>query len=465
MKIYIETLGCQMNRLDSELLVGLVTAAGHEIVSHRRGADAVLYNTCSVRRHAEDKVYSRLGVDAKRKAVRPLLVGVLGCMAQREGKDLARRYPAVDLLCGPGQLHELPALLEKARTGRRAVALDPDRKTPPDARDLEAMESLDLSRDPARTPSRSGAFVRVMRGCDRFCTYCIVPFVRGPEHSRPPEHIEREVKKLLDAGRSEITLLGQTVNRYRHETGGKTTRFADLLARLSLLPGLRRLRFVTSHPVDFGRDLLEAMRDLPNVCPYIHAPAQSGSDAVLKRMNRGYTRGQYDDLLASAREIVPDATLVGDFITGFPGETDADHAASVDLIGQAGYKNAFIFKYSPRPGTPAEKRFEDDVPEALKRRRNMELLAAQKTAGRAHHQQYVGRVLEVLITGKSAREQKKDRRKESPDPQTGLVQLQGRSRGDHIVLMEGPDSLIDTYAQARITAASDLSLFGEIGRE
>jgi len=467
MNIYIETLGCQMNRLDSELVVSLLQAAGHRIVHNRRAADVVLYNTCSVRQHAEDKVYSRLGVDAKRKADRPLIVGVLGCMAQREGKSLARRYSAVDLLCAPGQLHELPALLEAACAGREAVALDPDRKTSPDARAVEALEAVDVSRNPACTPSRSQAYVRVTRGCDRFCTYCIVPFVRGAEHSRAPEAVELEVKKMLDSGRSEITLLGQTVNRYRHESGEKTTRFADLLERLSPLPGLRRLRFVTSHPVDFGRDLLQAMRDLANVCPYIHAPAQSGSDAVLKRMNRGYTRAQYDDLIAAAREIVPGVVLVGDFIVGFPGETDADHAASVDLIHRVGYKISFIFKYSPRPGTPAAKRLEDDVPEAIKRRRNMDLLEAQKEAGLAHHRGYVGRTLEVLVTGKSAREKKKDARlEESPDTSsktsTDLVQLQGRSQGDHIVLLEGPASLIDTYVEAHITDASDLSLFGRI---
>jgi tRNA-2-methylthio-N6-dimethylallyladenosine synthase len=461
MKIYIETLGCQMNRLDSELVVSLLKAAGHRVVRDRRTADAVLYNTCSVRQHAEDKVYSRLGVDAKRKVNRSLIVGVLGCMAQREGKALAGKYSAVDLLCAPGRLHELPRLLETASTGKKAFAFDPDRVTHPKARPTDALQAVDLSRDPADAPSNSQAFVRVMRGCDRFCTYCIVPFVRGAESSRAPESIELEVKKMLDSGRSEITLLGQTVNRYRYTSGGKTTRFSDLLVRLSPLPGLRRLRFVTSHPVDFGRDLLEAMRDLPNVCPYIHAPAQSGSDVMLKRMNRGYTRAQYDDLVAAAREIVPDVVFAGDFIVGFPGETDGDHAASLDLIQKTGYKNAFIFKYSPRPGTPAEKRFEDDVPEATKRRRNMDLLQAQKQAGLAHHQAYVGRTLEVLVTGKSAKEKKKDQQDESP-MDTDLVQLQGRSRGDHIVLLQGLESRIDTYLDAHITDASDLSLFGQI---
>lgn len=455
MKIYLETLGCQMNRLDSELIVGLLRNAGHEIVQQRRSADVVLYNTCSVRQHAENKVYSRLGADALRKQSRRILVGVLGCMAQREGQDLAKRYSAVDLLCAPGQLHELPTLLAEAEAGRKAVALDPDRKTKPNEQALASLEAVDLSRDPAQTPSLTQAFVRVMRGCDRFCTYCIVPYVRGAERSRTPEDIELEVKKLLDSGRAEITLLGQTVNRYRYEHGETTTRFADLLGRLSPLPGLRRLRFVTSHPVDFHRDLLLAMRDLPNVCPYIHVPAQSGSDAMLQRMNRGYTRREYDDLVAAARDIVPGVVLVSDFIVGFPGETDTDHAASVDLIHRSGFKNSFLFKYSPRPGTIAAKRYEDDVPDNVKRQRHQELLQAQKAAGLAHHRQYVGRTLEVLVAGKSAQEMK--------HPTGGSVcQLQGRTRGDHIVVFDGPTSLIDTYADIAIQDASDLTLFGRL---
>ncbi len=470
MKFYIETLGCQMNQLDSELVVSLLQAAGYQCVHNRRAADVVLYNTCSVRQHAEDKVYSRLGVDAKRKCTRPYLVGVLGCMAQREGAGLMKRYPAVDFLCGPNQLHELPLLLETLRSsGRKAVSLDPPRRAMSRShRAAERIETLDASRNPECTPSASQAFVRVARGCNRFCTYCIVPYVRGPERSRSPHAIEEEVKKLLDSGRSEITLIGQTVNRYRHDADGTVTRFSDLLERLSPLSGLRRLRFVTSHPLDFGRDILEAMRDLPNVCPYMHVPAQSGSDAVLRRMHRGYTRAEYDELIDTAREIVPDVVFAGDFIVGFPGETDEDHAASVDLVRRCGYKNAFIFKYSPRPGTPSEKRYADDIPEPVKRRRNMDLLEAQKESGLAHHRQYIGRTMEVLVTGKSAHERKKDARQaaetstdETP-PSCSLVQLQGRSRGDHIVLLKGRESLIDTYVQARITDASDLSLFGEI---
>ncbi len=453
MKVYLETMGCQMNRLDSELIAGRLQSAGYEMVSQQRRADVILYNTCSVRRHAEDKVFSRLGADAQRKKSRRILVGVLGCMAQRLGDELFRRFPVVDLLCGPGQLSRLPDLIADASAGRRATALDPGRGSDPDRSAQERLEAMDRSRDPRNMPHPSQAFVRVMRGCDRFCTYCIVPYVRGPEHSRPPEAIEEEVRRLLAAGRSEITLLGQTVNRYRHEAPGRTTRFSDLLARLSPLPGLRRLRFVTSHPLDFGRDLLEAIRDLPNVCPYIHAPAQSGSDAVLKRMNRGYTRAQYDELVSAAKEIVPDVVLAGDFIAGFPGERDEDHAASMDLIRRTQYKNSFLFKYSHREGTLAARRYADDVPEAMKRRRHAELLQAQNEASLTHHRSYVGRTMEVLVAGPS--------RKAQAPLSESTVQLQGRTRGDHIVVFDGPGSLLGAYVNVRIRDADALTLFAD----
>ena len=463
MKVYLETLGCQMNRLDSELAAGLLLAAGHEIVENRRLAEVVLYNTCSVRQHAEDKVYSRLGADAKRKnSGRKLIVGVLGCMAQREGLDLARRYWSVDILCAPGQLQRLPELIEAAagNTGNKApaVALDPDRMDRPQSEPAEAFDALDLARDPKNTPGAAQGFVRVMRGCNKFCSYCIVPYVRGPELARAPGSLAEEVKRLVDAGRSEITLIGQTVNSYRHDAGGGgVTCFSDLLKGLSPIPGLRRLRFVTSNPMDFGSDILDAMRDLPNVCPYIHCPAQSGSDAILERMNRKYTSARYDKLVDAARRIVPDVVLVSDFIVGFPGETEGDHAASMELIRRSGFKNSFIFKYSPRPGTAAERKFKDDVPDSVKRRRNQELLAVQKEVGLAHHRAYVGRTMEVLVTGPSRRELKR----------TALagrkrIQLQARTRGEHIVILDGPETLVDKYVDVSIDDASDLSLFGEM---
>jgi tRNA-2-methylthio-N6-dimethylallyladenosine synthase len=456
MKVYLETLGCQMNRLDSELAAGLLRSAGHRLVADRRRAEVVLYNTCSVRRHAEQKVLSRLGADARRKAAGwRIVVGVLGCTAQRLGRRLQSPNGPVDFVCGPGQLHRLAALIERAAAGERRCAVDPPRSAPRDAAAEDALDALDLGRDPAGGPSAGGAFVRVMRGCDKFCTYCVVPFVRGRERSRRPEHVVEEVRRLVEAGRSEITLLGQTVNSYRWHDGGRTVRFSDLLERVSAVGGVRRLRFVTSHPRDFGDDLLAALRDLPNVCEYIHCPAQSGADAVLKRMHRGYTRAQYDDLVDRARAAVPGVVLGGDFIVGFCGETEADHAASADLIRRSGYKNSFVFSYSPRPGTLAAERLGDDVPEPVKRRRHRELLAVQEQVGLAHHRALVGRTVEVLVTGRSPRADK-----QPAPPPPGQTQLVGRTRGDHIVVFDGPEGLANRYERVTVTGSTALTLFG-----
>jgi len=459
MKVYLETIGCQMNRLDSELVAGLLRACGHEIVPDRREADVVLYNTCSVRQHAEDKVYSRLGADGRRKSThRPkLIIGVLGCMAQREGQNLRRRCPQVDIVCAPGQLVHLPELIASAAEGRPAVALDPPRKSRRAGPPVGDIDALDLGRDPQATPTPFQAYVRVMRGCDKFCSFCVVPFVRGPEASRDPTHVVEEARRLVDAGRSEITLLGQTVNSYRWRAGELEVRFSDLLGRLAGIAGLRRLRFITSHPIDFGDDILEAMRDLECVCEYIHCPAQSGSDAVLKRMNRRYTRAEYDCLVDRAQDIVPGVVLAGDFIAGFPGETEDDHAASAELIRRCGYKNSFIFKYSPRPGTAAARRFRDDVPQAVKKRRNNELLAVQSEVGLAHHSAYVGRRVEVLVEGPSKRA---DKQAAPPSPES--MQLTGRTRWDHIAVFDGPEGLAGRYVYVDVTGATDLVLVGRL---
>ncbi|MHC4562333.1 MAG: tRNA (N6-isopentenyl adenosine(37)-C2)-methylthiotransferase MiaB [Planctomycetota bacterium] len=458
MNIYLETMGCQMNRLDSELVVAHLRAAGHTMTDDSASADVVLYNTCSVRDHAEQKVLSRIGADAQRKkAGRKLLVGVLGCMAQRLGQTLTRSHRAVDIVCGPGQLDRLPDLLAEAAGGNAIVALDPGRKQQPRPVDADDFDQLDLARDAKQTTSSAQAFVRVMRGCDKFCTYCIVPFVRGPEVSRSPDHVDEEVRRLVGAGRSEITLLGQTVNRYRWANGETSVRFGDLLARLADIDGLRRLRFVTSHPLDFTDDILQAMADLPNVCEYLHCPAQSGSDPVLQRMNRGYTRAQYDDLVDRARDIVPNIVLAGDFIVGFPGETDSDHDASADLIRRCGYKNSFIFKYSPRPDTPAAKTLADDIDETTKKRRNNDLLAVQAEVGLAHHRRYIGQRVEVLVEGPSPRADKQP--SSLPDGQT---QMMGRTRRDHIVIVDAARTLAGQYVNVDITDATALVLTGTL---
>ncbi|MBC7354053.1 MAG: MiaB/RimO family radical SAM methylthiotransferase, partial [Thermogutta sp.] len=320
-RFYIETVGCQMNELDSELVVAALQEAGYERVFQRQQADIILFNTCSVRQHAEDKIYSALGRLKHLKEQKPgKVIGVLGCMAQKDQELILKRAPHVDLVVGPGQVARLPELLESLahRTGP-IMEVSLDRRGQPRQKVQASFLNPDRQNRPIVRPVKHQAFVRVMFGCDKFCTYCIVPKVRGPEQSRSPQEILEEVRQLADQGCVEITLLGQTVNSYRWEEPGRTIRLADLLEKVHEVPGIRRIRFVTNYPRDMSRELLQAVRDLPKVCPYLHVPAQSGSNAVLKRMKRGYTVEQYDEMLATIREIVPEAAVTSDFIVGFCG--------------------------------------------------------------------------------------------------------------------------------------------------
>jgi tRNA-2-methylthio-N6-dimethylallyladenosine synthase len=458
MKVFLETMGCQMNKLDSELVLGQLRAAGHEITDDPRLADAVLYNTCSVRQHAENKVHGRLGLQSKRKMQggKKIILGVLGCMAQRRGADLLKQFPQVDLVVGPGQIDHLPALLEAvAQTGAAQVAVAPPRRERPRSRDEEEnarLEAFDLSRP---EPGAAQAFVRVQRGCDKFCAYCIVPHVRGSEQSRDPSAVVEEVHRLADAGVTEVTLLGQTVNSYHWRHDGQDVGLADLLERLEPVAGIQRIRFITSYPAGFDRRILHAMRDLPKVCEYLHIPAQSGSDRMLRAMNRHYTVAEYLDLLAEACEIVPNLAVAGDFIVGFPGETEDDFAGSIDLVRKAGYKNSFIFKYSPRSGTPAAERLPDDVSEAVKKRRNNELLDVQNEVSLAHHTALIGTVQQVLVEGPSRRVDK-----QSSAPTAQAAQLVGRTRGDHIIVFDGPAALTGQLVDVEIRSATALAMTG-----
>jgi len=449
-----------MNVLDSSLVENLLFEQGFEITGDRNSADIIIYNTCSVRAHAEQKVFSSLGKDAKRKASLArenspgtIMVGVIGCMAQRLGQKLKNRYKVIDFICAPGRLHQLPEIIRSASKLPGAVYLDPPRTRSALPGDNGSIELLDSNRKPCGSRH---AYLRIMRGCDRFCGYCIVPFVRGPERSRKPASIIQEARKLVDAGCDYITLLGQTVNSYHSSYQGKNILFADLLYILAGITGLRRLDFITSHPAGFNQDILTAMKDLDSVCPYIHCPPQSGSDRILKAMNRGYTRSEYDALVDSARRIVPEVTLAGDFIVGFPGESERDHEMSIDLIRQSGFKNSFIFKYSPRPGTQAAKKYADNVPEEVKKMRNNELLAVQKEVGLECHRRCVGRRFEVYVEGPSPRCNKQ----ENP-PTPDLTQMRGRTRGNHIVLFYSSENIADQYVDVEITGASDLGLVGK----
>ncbi|MEK6674466.1 MAG: tRNA (N6-isopentenyl adenosine(37)-C2)-methylthiotransferase MiaB [Planctomycetota bacterium] len=469
--VYLETMGCQMNVLDSELVMGQLRALGFEPTTDMTQADVVLLNTCSVRDHAEQKVLSRLGALKKPKLRnRNMVIGVIGCMAERDPDGIFSKMPHVDLVCGPGELNKVPALIEEVQSHRtRAIALAQSlsRKSTPLQRALEydSVEALDLSREPAPGADVSQAYIRVQRGCDKFCTFCVVPFTRGPERSRPASQIVDEAKKLADRGCREVTLLGQTVNSYVSQEDGRTVPFAELLSRVNDVTGLERVRFVTNYPGDFTDDVFQAMRDLPKVCEYLHIPVQSGSDAVLRRMRRQYSVTQYVELIDRGREIVPGIAYASDFIVGFCGETETDHQASIDLIERCQFKNTFIFKYSSRPGTVADKREVDDVPEDVKRRRNQGLLAAQESVASVANRRWVGSVVEVLVEGYSKTALKAQEAEQTRGEEIGWRlsdQLVGRTRQDQIVVFSGQTETIGTFTKVRIQAATALTLHGEI---
>ncbi|HEY1922920.1 MAG TPA: MiaB/RimO family radical SAM methylthiotransferase, partial [Tepidisphaeraceae bacterium] len=383
----------------------------------------------------------------------------------------------IDILCGPGELDKLASLVHNAaltigpRRARQVALMGAAvrRSTTLEAAE-DHLEMLDLSRSISPSDDISQAYVRITRGCNKFCTYCVVPYTRGPEVHRPPKNIIEEVQKLVAAGASEVTLLGQTINHYAYAHGdGRTTTFAELLYQIhEATPDLPRLRFVTSFPRDFTNEALMAMRDCPRICRYLHAPAQHGSDRILKLMNRGYTVAQYRDFLNRAREFMPDVSVASDFIVGFPTETEEDFTATMNLVQESRFKNSFIFKYSPRPGTTAIDRFKDDIPEETKRRRNNELLAVQQKASEQFNRELVGQTVEVLVEGES----KLVARREAPANGVELgwlkpkpkseTQLVGRTRGDQIVVFDGPPTLKGQLTKIKITKAQSLTLFGQI---
>jgi tRNA-2-methylthio-N6-dimethylallyladenosine synthase len=486
-KLYLETFGCQMNVLDSELVLGKLRAQGYESVEDRDSADVILYNTCSVREHAEQKVWSRLGELRGRKKEQPgLVIGVIGCMAERDGTRIFQRNPHIDVLCGPGELDKLAQLVHNAvvtnatpgSIRQRQVALmgaNVRRSGTLEAAE-DHLELLDLSRSISAEDNLAQAYVRITRGCNKFCTYCVVPYTRGPEVHRPPQNIIDEVKRLSDAGAREVTLLGQTINHYNFAHGdGRTTTFADLLYQIhEAVPGLPRLRFVTSFPRDFSDEALAAMRDCERICRYLHVPAQSGSDRILKMMNRGYTSQQYRDFIDRAREMMPDICIASDFIVGFPTETEEDFQTTVELIRYGRFKNSFIFKYSPRPGTTAVQRFEDDVLEDVKRRRNNELLAVQQEVCVENNRQMIGKTVEVMVEGQSKLVNKPayprsggvelawERRGTVTTEAPQRVQMTGRTGGDQVVAFEGDASLKGQLIELEIVDAKNLTLFGRI---
>ncbi|MBN2064384.1 MAG: tRNA (N6-isopentenyl adenosine(37)-C2)-methylthiotransferase MiaB, partial [Sedimentisphaerales bacterium] len=461
---YIETIGCQMNKLDSELVAGNLQNLGYTRVTTTNEASVIIYNTCSVRQHAEDKVLTKIS-QLKNRHIhkKDFVLAVIGCMAQRLGQTLLDDYPQVTIVTSPSRIYELADLVdiawqeklgcpEKKKLSSRIVVLN-------DNADPHGLERLDSYRDRPEVDHPFMAFVRIMHGCNNFCSYCIVPHVRGREISRQPQHIYDETLRLVDNGVKEITLLGQAVNKYDYSDATGRYLMSDLLYKLHDINGLERLRFVTSYPGNFDRQCIEAMASLEKVCPYLHMPAQSGSDAMLKRMNRHYTISQYYEIIDLAREKVPDISFAGDFICGFSGETDDDHQQTLELIRRVRYKNCFAFKYSVRPGTTAADKYPDDVPEEVKQKRLAEVLALQKEISLEDNSKTTGKRYDVLVEGLS----------KSPHLAAGIKgmsdqsnpQLTGRTGGDHIVVFNGPASMIGKVVPVEIVNASSLTLFAK----
>ena len=474
-KLYIETVGCQMNMLDSELVVAALRKEGFELTSDVSQADTVLFNTCSVREHAEHKIYSALGRLRHSKRRRPnQVIGVIGCMAQKDKDLVFRRAPHVDLVVGTGQLAQIPELVAQARSERgQRLAISLDRRDATRQEVSDSFQSYDPLRDPQMRPSPFQAFVRIMIGCDKFCTYCVVPMTRGPEQGRPPRHVLHEVRQLAAEGVKEVTLLGQTVNSYKYTEDGRMWKLSDLLAAIQDTPGLARIKFVTNFPRDMSDDLLQAVRDLPKVARYLHVPAQSGCNTVLKRMKRGYTVEEYREMMGRIRETVPDCAVSSDFIVGFCGEDEASFERSVDLVRECRFKNSFIFKYSPRPGTKADELLADDVPEEVKRRRNNALLAVQNEISEEDNARLIGRDFEILVEGLSKSAQKAEQafRTVGGEVDQGASgsgadddhpQLVGRTSCDRIVVFDGNPRLVGNLVQVHVYDCTPTTLLGTI---
>lgn len=435
--LYIETYGCQMNVADSEVVASVMKLAGYESCDTIDQADAVFLNTCSVRDNAEQKIIHRLeALTAMRRKGRRIIIGVLGCMAERVKEELLNKHGA-DLVAGPDAYLSLPDLIAQAETGHKAI-------------DIE-LSTTETYRDIVPTRycgSRISGFVSIMRGCNNFCHYCIVPYTRGRERSRDVESILREVRDLEARGYKEVTLLGQNVNSYlwKADADAQELNFAALLRTVArAVPGMR-IRFSTSHPKDMSDETLHVIAEEPNVCRHIHLPVQSGSSRILELMNRKYTREWYLDRVAAIRRIVPDCGLSTDIFAGYCTETEEDHQMSLSLMRECGYDSAFMFKYSERPGTFASRHYADDVSEETKIRRLEELIALQNELSAESNRQCVGREYEILVEGVSKRSRE---------------QLFGRTEQNKVVVFDRGNHRPGEYVRVRITDASSATLQGE----
>ena len=438
-KLFIETYGCQMNVADSEVVASVMKMAGYELCEKEEEADAVFLNTCSVRENAENKIYHRLDtLHAERKKGRELILGVLGCMAERVKDDLIDNHHA-SLVCGPDSYLNLPDMVAQCEMGNKAI-------------DIE-LSKTETYRDVI--PQRIGGnhvsgFVSIMRGCNNFCHYCIVPFTRGRERSRDVESILKEVCDLRDRGFKEVTLLGQNVNSYGLLPNGKRpadgTSFAQLLRKVAETVSEMRVRFTTSNPEDMTDDIVQAVADMPNLCNHIHFPAQSGSDKVLRLMNRKYTRQQYLDKVATIKRLIPDCGITTDIFVGYHDESEEDYQQTLSLVREVGYDSAFMFKYSERPGTYAAEHLPDNVPEEEKVRRLNELIKLQTEISALQNKKDEGKEFVILIENFSKRSRQ---------------QLMGRTEQNKAVVIDKGNHHIGEFVKVRITGSTSATLFGE----
>lgn len=445
-KLYLESYGCQMNFSDSEVVASILAQDGYATTRNIAEADLVLINTCSIRDNAEQRVRNRLTEFQHHKQQNPeLVVGILGCMAERLKKNLLEEEKLVDIVAGPDAYRDLPNLISEVGTGQKAVNV------------LLSREETYADISPVRLDQGGiSAFVTIMRGCDNMCSFCVVPFTRGRERSRDPKSIVAECHDLFNKGYREVTLLGQNVDSYRWNLSSKgelknpteeAMNFAQLLQAVANVSPLLRVRFSTSHPKDMTDDVLEVIASNHNVCNYIHLPVQSGNTEVLYRMNRGYTREWYLERIEAIHRIIPDCAISTDIITGFCGETDAEHRDTVSLMKKVQFDYAYMFKYSERPKTLAERKFEDDVPEEIKGKRLTEIIELQTAHSLAANERQVGTIQEVLVEGPSKRSE---------------LQFCGRNSRNSMVVFDRKQAEKGSYVQVKITGCTSATLFGEL---
>lgn len=434
-KVYIRTFGCQMNEYDSEILQGLLMRSGFTLSETEESANIVLFNGCSVREHAERRVIGRAGMLRKRKEKdkRLRVIGVIGCMAQAHKEKLFDEMPYLDLICGPQHIYKIPEYLNEILAGHGPiVAIDEDMRPTDRENHLLRDENIKIK-----------AYVTIMEGCNNFCSYCVVPYVRGREISRPPELILKEIDGLVKKGIREITLLGQNVNSYAKDFNNGYS-FSKLLKETDAIGDLKRLKFVTSHPKDANEQMFEAMSKLPTVCEYLHLPIQSGSDNVLKSMNRKYTKDDYLKKINLARKHMPDCAISTDIIVGYPNESDNDFKETLNVLKQVEYDTAYIFKYSPRPHTAASK-MKDNIPQRVKEERNQILLNFQRDISRKNNEKYLNKELGVLVEGISDKCDKL---------------LVGKTRTGKTVVFEGSQELIGRIVEVRVHGTNASTLLG-----